>query len=474
MKNKIFKLLVFSFLSIFVLNMNWLEKSEKEQIKPVIEKKYMDIVDPPEIDNPGGPIINTIEDQSTNFTDAVIMEIGDSFQEDFQTTTDEDYYVYESTTATCIKFYFTRVATASYDFNVVVYVGTNTSNLTSLFSYQVLNPKTNDIEHTVMTLANKNYYFKVTKISGSNSTNSGDIASPNTTIMPSYYAHLIENSDYTLIKYNVSTNAMSPLNFGANITESTQLKTGSNPNNINMNQINLDEEVTYPNTIIGSDNRSHVARPNEYPYSSICYVDLGRKISFDDNRQANGTGVLVGPNILLTAAHCVLESTRIFNSNISVVPAKDRSSEPYGRVFPVEIYIPKEYYIMANSSLTNQWFDWAIVVLNDNIGYRTGWANIGSNVVPSNMEITIIGYPIDNQYYMVCSPGNFIKIDSEYGKTKIYTSCDTSDGQSGSPITVIINQQMYVIGVYSIGETNRNSGIMLDSLIFNFIESLQS
>ena len=75
---------------------------------------------------------------------------------------------------------------------------------------------------------------------------------------------------------------------------------------------------------------------------------------------------------------------------------------------------------------------------------------------------------------MVCSPGNFIKIDSEYGKTKIYTSCDTSDGQSGSPITVIINQQMYVIGVYSIGETNRNSGIMLNSLIFNFIESLQS
>ena len=82
MKNKIFKLLVLSFLSIFVLNMNWLEKSEKEQIKPVIEKKYMDIVDPPEIDNPGGPIINTIEDQSTNFTDAVIMEIGDSFQEE--------------------------------------------------------------------------------------------------------------------------------------------------------------------------------------------------------------------------------------------------------------------------------------------------------------------------------------------------------------------------------------------------------
>ena len=113
-----------------------------------------------------------------------------------------------------------------------------------------------------------------------------------------------------------------------------------------------------------SDNRIRVKEQHSrmYPFSCICRVDvtLGEEDCF-------GSGALIGPQHVLTAAHCVCShndaGVPVIAKNVSICwPQNDQLKTLKG----ARIYVPKVYLEQHNVE-----YDFAVIVLDKR--QETGW-----------------------------------------------------------------------------------------------------
>ncbi|MCI9366489.1 MAG: trypsin-like peptidase domain-containing protein [Clostridia bacterium] len=131
------------------------------------------------------------------------------------------------------------------------------------------------------------------------------------------------------------------------------------------------------------------------PYRYIC------KIIADGNQVGEknyGSGVLVGNKVFLTAAHCVYDqdNNNAAYKNWTCYKGYGSSTFEDCKTGWATVYCPKMW--LENH---NREYDWAICILNDDIGSFGGYIECASYTGNSSMKglnVRTIGFPSDTNY----------------------------------------------------------------------------
>lgn len=224
--------------------------------------------------------------------------------------------------------------------------------------------------------------------------------------------------------------------------------------------------------IVGpSDNRVHEIRTKRFPYNTICH--LGR--DFGDGKWHGCSGVLIGPNRVLTAGHCLFSHKRgKAPVRIRVSPGRrDRDTFPYGSIVSKRFYVPRDYVKARGvSAKKRKLFDYGIIVLPRRFpGIKkfmtpTALTAPELDVVRRSNVISIGGYPGDRP---IGSQWRHSEKLTKYTPRRLLYTVDTCPGHSGSPIWCRSRNNRYrIIGVHTSGivdEFGRSYGCSKRSIL---------
>ncbi|MEA2019428.1 MAG: DUF4214 domain-containing protein [Campylobacterota bacterium] len=172
--------------------------------------------------------------------------------------------------------------------------------------------------------------------------------------------------------------------------------------------------------------------------------------TFSDGTITSGSGVMVGANDVLTAAHTFYSETNGgVATSVVITPSSFNDYKPFGSVAADHFYLTQEW------TQTSQYqYDYGVISLSTPIGYYTGWANYGyinDLTTSGTMDISSYGYATDVQ------DGNWLLKttgipDQLQGDNILLFNddLDVSGGQSGSAVlTSSTDQSDIVIGLVS-------------------------
>lgn len=270
------------------------------------------------------------------------------------------------------------------------------------------------------------------------------------------------------------------------------------------------EQVASPALIVDPDGSFERTSPKDsngdpvVPYSGVVYLMIG--IDWDDDGitdyyDANrGTGFMVGPDVMATAAHCVLgtgESNEYPITSIRVYPLHHGYSEPaeaypdvYEFVYPERWTYSTAYTdAIANDDLATAFkYDWCIMKLQEPILGVYNFACVYNTSSLVGTTIKLSGYPacpnVDcencndndeetvctiNRGYQITSTGTVTYMDNQV----LRYNCNSKGGHSGGPIYNASTYVCYAIhsgsnGVYG-SSSAYNRGVVITEFIYNVI-----
>lgn len=209
--------------------------------------------------------------------------------------------------------------------------------------------------------------------------------------------------------------------------------------------------------IFGTDNRTpYLATPSEQGY----FVRL--IATYNNGSNAQGSGVMVGPNSILTAAHLIYDQQLGYATEVVASPAVQASNLPFGVSYASFLYVPPAWQSSESYDA-----DYGLIRLNTSLGNSTGWlslANPSSSPASVGMSFESVGYPGDLSVRPYYVSGTLDRIS---GSKLIFTDdMDALGGQSGS---AVINSNGQVVGVISHQTTNPtgNAATYIDSSAYN-------
>lgn len=119
------------------------------------------------------------------------------------------------------------------------------------------------------------------------------------------------------------------------------------------------------------------------PFCKIVYIRC-----VYDGVAYRGTGVILGPDLVLTCGHVVYDLNKGYPDDIYIYTEKNANSY-YRMTEAISVYVDDECK-NANGN-----YDWGIIRTQDLIGNEQGWMGFSSES-PSNyvnMSVTVAGYP---------------------------------------------------------------------------------
>ncbi|MBX6753651.1 MAG: trypsin-like serine protease, partial [Thermorudis peleae] len=218
--------------------------------------------------------------------------------------------------------------------------------------------------------------------------------------------------------------------------------------------------------IFGIDNRVRVTDTTRFPFSAITLL-LGTEA---DGTDYLCSGALIGPNVLLTAAHCLFDpNLNAFSSNLFAVPGADllngKPFAPFGYANAVQAAVPVGW----QQSGGDPTYDVGIVLLDAPLGRDAGVLapeNASTALVTNpTFSYLISGYPGDKPLgtqWMVSAQG-FTGVTS----TLIGTQAALTEGMSGSP--VLNASDLGIIGIVSFEMRSANVARRITADVFTFL-----
>ena len=183
--------------------------------------------------------------------------------------------------------------------------------------------------------------------------------------------------------------------------------------------------------IFGQDDRVEVTQTTVLPWSAIVRLE----IDFPTGG-AVATGVLIGPNDLLTVGHAVYSAEYGgFATAIRATPAVSGASEPYGTALSIAFQVDPRWVENDGGSgeVDPFGYDYALVTLDHAIGAAAGTLPVAVLADPLGVAVTAGGYPADLGYdFLYATSGTVDSIDED--NLFFEDDLDLSAGQSGSPV----------------------------------------
>ena len=252
----------------------------------------------------------------------------------------------------------------------------------------------------------------------------------------------------------------------------------------NLQQTNKPDKADDPEFrrrgIIGWDDRIPMLS-RKYPWSAI-----GRVQGFNnDGGSYHCTGTLIAEDVVLTNAHCVINSkTRQFSQKILFLPnvINGKVANESDIAVVEDVIYGTDF---TGTDLQNQVNDWAVLKLNKPIGLKygyLGWKTLPSSALIANRNKYIfVGYSGDfpdknRKEYQFFTKGkgwtasvqdgcSIVEEDSNI----LFHDCDTSGGSSGGAIIGVVGNQPYILALNNAeykrsGEAIINLGVKIDFL----------
>lgn len=219
--------------------------------------------------------------------------------------------------------------------------------------------------------------------------------------------------------------------------------------------------------LVGSDDRLRVTNTTIAPYRSTVLV----RSTYPDGRFSVGSGFMIGPSAVVTAAHCIYkEDCGGLATSVTVVPAQNGTTQPYGSntitsTGSGSLVVSVEY--LANGSQGSD-HDWGIIKLSKPLGNQTGWFSLryqsGSY---DNTLVSNTGYPnpettVGQQENRFMFVGN-----GRVRSTSTYTfngDWDATEGNSGGPVYAYYADTGYTaIGILTAGSVGTDGSSYPDA-----------
>ena len=235
---------------------------------------------------------------------------------------------------------------------------------------------------------------------------------------------------------------------------------------------NNDESVLLLNK--DEDGRDCITATSKWPHCVHGFMFM----QFANGEKRIGSGILVGPHHVLTAAHNIYshKSGECWVQSVTFSPGQHHSHRPFGFASG-SVLLTFRNYIDTKSETD----DIAMVILDSPIGYKTGWFGLLSapTIFLTNNFVSISGYPANiNRDTHKNTPelwtmSNKLKTIPK-NKSKVFYDIATSVGQSGSGICCEMGsgkEKYYVLGIHTRGGSrySGNSGTLISLEKFDCI-----
>lgn len=219
----------------------------------------------------------------------------------------------------------------------------------------------------------------------------------------------------------------------------------------------------------GVENRVRFNPTLKYPWRTIAAMG-GVENSAGNPVAASCTGTMIGPRLMVTAAHCISDFGTDKFKGATVNPARKGIETPYGSVSVSSTVSRWRYFLLpdwVNGNGAEKESDWALVVLPANpfptLNQWMGYASLSGNSL-ANYNVYNRGYPTCNQPNPThpvpcdfgqmygdkgtCALGEYHSLDASGWNRNIRHDCATSAGQSGSALYLYLGNSPAVIGTH--------------------------